>query len=71
MMTVIASEAKQSISPQKSMDCFVASLLAMTADTSSRPATRRARVFHEPFASKKRAWGMPGARRTRSLACKV
>jgi hypothetical protein len=29
--TVIASEAKQSISPRKaSMDCFVASLLAMT-----------------------------------------
>jgi hypothetical protein len=27
---VIASEAKQSIAPQESMDCFVASLLAMT-----------------------------------------
>jgi hypothetical protein len=32
MLTVIASEAKQSISPRNgSMDCFVASLLAMTA----------------------------------------
>jgi hypothetical protein len=30
-MTVIASEAKQSISPQK-LDCFVASLLAMTGE---------------------------------------
>jgi hypothetical protein len=30
--TVIASEAKQSISPRKeTMDCFVASLLAMTS----------------------------------------
>jgi hypothetical protein len=30
-MTVIASEAKQSISPRKErMDCFVALLLAMT-----------------------------------------
>jgi hypothetical protein len=27
---VIASEAKQSIEPQGSLDCFVASLLAMT-----------------------------------------
>src|SRR5271165_2071241 len=35
--TVIASEAKQSISARKKLDCFVASLLAMTSipDTAS------------------------------------
>jgi hypothetical protein len=38
---VIASEAKQSIVPRKErMDCFVASLLAMTANTRLR--SRRA-----------------------------
>jgi hypothetical protein len=30
VVTVIASEAKQSINRKESMDCFVASLLAMT-----------------------------------------
>src|SRR6266481_4036248 len=34
----MTGSAKQSISPRKErMDCFVASLLAMTADTTSRP----------------------------------
>jgi hypothetical protein len=33
MAPVIASEAKQSMSPRGSMDCFVASLLAMTTET--------------------------------------
>jgi hypothetical protein len=34
-------------------------------------AARCARVVHEPFCPRKmRAWGMPGAHRTRSLACK-
>jgi hypothetical protein len=34
-ITVIASEAKQSISPRKErIDCFVASLLAMTEEYS-------------------------------------
>src|SRR5216684_8979895 len=36
------------------------------------PAARCARVVHESFAQKKqRAWGMPGARRTHSLACNM
>src|SRR5215208_4445209 len=35
------------------------------------PAARRARVMHEIFARRERAWGMPGAHRTRSLACKI
>jgi hypothetical protein len=30
-LAVIASEAKQSMGPQSKLDCFVASLLAMTA----------------------------------------
>src|SRR6202011_6073514 len=34
--TVIASEAKQSIEQQERMDCFVASLLAMTSNTTPR-----------------------------------
>jgi hypothetical protein len=34
------------------------------------PAARCARVLTKPFA-RQRAWGMPGARRTRSLVCKV
>src|ERR1700686_4054962 len=38
--TVIASEAKQSISPRKErMDCFVASLLAMTIGKKGRAAS--------------------------------
>ena len=37
--SVIASDAKQSISPRKErMDCFVALLLAMTAEEGYRPA---------------------------------
>jgi hypothetical protein len=40
---VIASEAKQSISPRKErMDCFVASLLAMTAKQNRRGFLDRA-----------------------------
>ncbi len=48
---VIASEAKQSIAPRKGrMDCFVASLLAMTANTRSRPrrAVRPRRYLNFP-----------------------
>ena len=30
-----------------------------------------ARVMPASFATKQRAWGMPGARRTRSLACEI
>jgi hypothetical protein len=37
----------------------------------SIPAARYARVVLEPLAPKQRAQGMPGARRARSLACKV
>jgi hypothetical protein len=39
--TVIASKAKQSISPRKErVDCFVATLLAMTATIFARPGHR-------------------------------
>jgi hypothetical protein len=34
---VIASDAKQSISPLAGMDCFVAALLAMTSDRQPEP----------------------------------
>jgi hypothetical protein len=75
-LTVIASEAKQSISPRKErMDCFVASLLAMTALQFSVIASRSRRTFRARFAKNvppseiQRAQGMPGARCTRSLAC--
>jgi hypothetical protein len=36
---VIASEAKQSISPLAGMDCFVAALLAMTGNRQLEPIT--------------------------------
>jgi hypothetical protein len=54
------------------MDCFVALLLAMTADTDShsrdtmRPSLML--IFHHP--RNQRAQGMPGARCTRGLVCK-
>jgi hypothetical protein len=49
--TVIASEAKQSIVPRKErMDCFVASLLAMTATHVHALAAQCARAVAEPFA---------------------
>ena len=35
------------------------------------PAARCTRVLHKPLARHRRAWGMPGARCTRSLVCKV
>jgi hypothetical protein len=69
--TVIASEAKQSMGRQeRKLDCFAS--LAMTAnpDTPKRPAARCARAVRESFA-RQRAWGMPGARCTRSLVCSV
>src|SRR6202021_3951293 len=42
MPHVIASAAKQSIEQKERMDCFVASLLAMTANTDTRPRSRGA-----------------------------
>jgi hypothetical protein len=69
--SVIASEAKQSISPSKeSMDCFVASLLAMTSDTPSRSrgAIRPSYALHVP-PSLQRAQGIPGARCARRHVC--
>src|SRR5258708_36717686 len=51
------------------MDCFVASAPrnAGGPDTLYDPAARCARVVHEIFAPRKqRAWGMPGARCSRS-----
>jgi hypothetical protein len=41
-----------------------------TSNTRQRPAARCVRAFDESFALKQRAWGMPGARCTRSLVCK-
>jgi hypothetical protein len=57
------------------MDCFVASLLAMTLlQLPTRPrdlAARCARVLlKNPALFMQRAQGMPGARRARSLACR-
>ena len=69
--SVIASAAKQSISLSKErMDCFVASLLAMTTDTVSRSRG----AFRPSFAllvppSQQRAQGMPGAWCARRRAC--
>src|SRR5712671_5910119 len=52
------------------MECFVATLLAMTWNSAYTfaLAARSARVVDESSAQK-RAWGMPGARCTRSLVC--
>ena len=68
----MTDSAKQSIERQESLDCFVASLLAMTSN-----ALPRSRGAMRPSCAgtirpeKQRAWGMPGARCTRSLACSV
>ncbi len=72
--TVIASEAKQSMSPRKErMDCFVASAPRNDGGYSfaiSRRVTPE--VFQEaPALSKQRAQGRPGARCTRGLVCNV
>jgi hypothetical protein len=70
--TVIASEAKQSIEQQeRKVDCFAS--LAMTAryESAISPRVFRARFAYErPALLEKRAWGMPGAQCTRSLACR-
>ena len=70
---VIASGAKQSIAETKvRMDCFVASLLAMTSGRGAAFPRRDAPEFvPETSAPKMRAWGMPDARCTRSLACEI
>src|SRR5258706_16145067 len=53
---------------RKSLDC--SSSLRHSSSTQNRVlAARCARVVHQSFAQQ-RAWGMPGARRTRSLVCK-
>jgi hypothetical protein len=56
--TVIASEAKQSISPhEERMDCFVASLLAMTAvSTYSGVIVRLDRTIQYAAASRFHRW---------------
>src|SRR6266436_7899607 len=54
---------------KESMDCFVASLLAMTSkreSTTSRRGAPESCVYLPP---QRRAWGMPGAHCTRSLVC--
>src|SRR5258706_2569512 len=72
VLRVIASEAKQSMEPRKErMDCFVASLLAMTTNIGARPrrASRARFAKYVPPSEIQRAQGMPGARCTRSLVC--
>src|SRR3954452_20705504 len=41
------------------------------SNSRSHLAARCARVMHECFAQRERAWGMPGAQCTRSLACEM
>jgi hypothetical protein len=56
------------------MDCFVASLLAMTASRHAfaiSPHTPREFCFELPTLSNQREQGMPGARCTRGLVCKI
>jgi hypothetical protein len=68
----MTGSAKQSILPRKEkLDCFVASAPRTDARTSVRIlAACFARVLPTSFRPfKQRAWGMPGARRTRSLVC--
>src|SRR5882757_7447353 len=54
------------------MDCFVASLLAMTTNTGARPrrASRARFAKYVPPSEIQRAQGMPGGRCARSLVCK-
>ena len=57
------------------MDCFVASLLAMTWSrrhddyTFAIPPRDAPELCMQSSAPKQRAWGMPGAQCTRSLVC--
>src|SRR6202007_1738408 len=69
-----AKRSNPALAPQgRKLDCFVASLLAMTWDIASRSR----RVFFArgllfgPAPSEKRARGIQGARCARSLACKI
>jgi hypothetical protein len=68
---VIASEAKQSIAARnRKLDCFVASLLAMTPDAPSHSrGVLRPGLAHIPPSENQRAQGRPGARCTRGLVC--
>src|SRR6266481_5705125 len=68
-----AEATKQSIEPQRKLDCFVARAPRNDDDTCLRDlAARFARVVHETFRPEiQRAQGMPGARCTRSLACEM
>jgi hypothetical protein len=70
----MTGSAKQSIPPRKErMDCFAALLLAMT----NTPQRSRGADMRPSFAinvlpsENQRAYGTPGARCTRSLACKI
>src|SRR5258705_10322954 len=72
--TVIASEAKQSTArTMVTMDCFVASLLAMTSKYDSAISRREApEVLQKPFAPLiTEGEGKPGGQCTRSLACEI
>jgi hypothetical protein len=46
ILTVIASEAKQSMEQQRKLDCFVAALLAMTKTGSRPPSSFRGDAQH-------------------------
>ena len=59
--TVLASEAKQSIGPHKErMDCFVASLIAMTANIPSRSRGAKRPKFSNSFAPSNQGAGNAG-----------
>jgi hypothetical protein len=67
----MTGSAKQSMPQQERMDCFVDPLLAMTTEHISAFSPRVSREFCQQRSAlfEKRAWGMPGARRTHSLVC--
>jgi hypothetical protein len=74
--TIFASEAKQSIAtPRRKLDCFVAFAprndVASISDMPPRIPRRDAPGLCINCPRQQRAQGMPGARCTRSLACKV
>src|SRR5436853_7689035 len=68
---VIASAAKQSISQRRKCGLLrYARNDAARDHTSAFSRRENARVLQESFGPKQRAQGLPGARCTRSLACK-
>jgi hypothetical protein len=66
--TVIASEAKQSMPAAGKMDCFVAFAPRNDVETHLHIPAAQSRPSRASIFRPVRAWGMPGAHRTRSLA---